>query len=95
MKTYRDGRLVVYPQHQQCPPIDFHTYTQMRACTGCTELVDGQNVYGYPRHAKYGCLVGSGCHECKGRGTVKEYSPYPYLNPETGKLDLELVNNGW
>lgn len=34
------------------------------SCSGCTELVDGQNVNGYPWDAKAKCYVGSGCREC-------------------------------
>jgi hypothetical protein len=44
-------------------------------CSGCTELVDGQDVYGAYRYdSKAGCLVGSGCHECGYHGKVRNGS---------------------
>jgi hypothetical protein len=34
------------------------------SCSGCTETVDGHNVFEYPIDPKHGCFVGAGCPEC-------------------------------
>lgn len=44
-----------------------------RACSGCTETLEGHNVLGHPVDPKWGCLVGSGCHECNYKGKKRDF----------------------
>jgi len=50
------------------------------SCSGCTELVDGQNTLGYPIHKKHGCAIGGGCEECGYHGVVRDSSWVPLAN---------------
>jgi len=48
-------------------------------CSGCCELSDGHNIYGYPYDEKAGCIIGSGCEECGYTGKRRQTYWIPIL----------------
>lgn len=66
---YGDGRLETVFVLESC----------VVSCSGCTELIDGQNMNGYHVDEKHGCFIGGGCHECWYTGKIIERFWFPYI----------------
>jgi hypothetical protein len=55
-----------------------------QTCSGCFNSEDGHPIGEYPKDAKHGCFVGSGCDECgyRGKRRIEMWVPVSANNSE-------------